>query len=156
VDKTDTEKQINTKTLGGWLIAVQVFLIMNAISWVRNLQMYYELFGKKDELIKEKGISDPGIYTAFIYYELAASLLFAFGAFISFWYFFKRNSYFPLIMTIYLIAEVVVEGVSFLAFGSLADDQSLLWEKFGFTALIAVSFIIYLRRSKRVKQTFIF
>lgn len=156
MNNTGNTKQINTRTLGGWLIAIQVFLIMNAISWVGNLQLYYGILGKKDELIKEKGIGDTAIYTVFIYYELAASLLFTFGAFLTFWYFFKRNSYFPLIMIIYLIAEVLVEGISFLVFGSLAEDQSLLWQKFAFTVIVAVSIIIYLRKSKRVEGTFIF
>src|SRR5688572_18241212 len=78
------EKQINTRTLGGWLILIQIFIILNAISWVGNLQMFYGIYGEKDTLIKAQNIQDPGLYNAFIYYELAMSLLLTFGGFLVF------------------------------------------------------------------------
>jgi hypothetical protein len=149
------EKQINTRTLGGWLILIQIFIILNAISWVGNLQMFYGIYGEKDTLIKAQNIQDPGLYNAFIYYELAMSLLLTFGAFLVFYYFFKRNKNFPLIMTVYLIIEVAAEGLSFLLFGSMIPDKALIYQKFGFTFVIAVAIIIYLKVSKRVKLTFI-
>jgi hypothetical protein len=148
-------KKIDTRTLGGWLILIQVFIILNAFSWLNNLQLYYKLLGEKDQLIKDKGVSDPSIYITFIYYELASSLIFTFGTFAVFYYFFKRNSYFPLIMTIYLAAEVLVEGLSFLLFSSIAGESALIWQKLIFSAVISVFIIIYLRVSKRVKVTFI-
>ncbi len=134
---------------------IQVFIILNAFSWLNNLQLYYKLLGEKDQLIKDKVVSDPSIYITFIYYELASSLVFTFGTFAVFYYFFKRNSYFPLIMTIYLAAEVIVEGLSFLLFSSIAGDSALIWQKLIFSAVISVFIIIYLRVSKRVKVTFI-
>jgi hypothetical protein len=150
------EKEINTRTLGGWLILIQIFIILNAISWAGNLQVYYKLLGDKDNYLKEKGITNTGTYTAFVYYELAASLLFTFGAFAVFYYFFKRNTYFPLIMTIYLIIEVITETVSFFLFSHLSTDPSLMIQKLAFSAVIAIFVIVYLRISKRVKLTFIF
>lgn len=149
------EKKINTRTLGGWLIPVQIIIILNAISWIGNLQIFYRLLGEKDILIKDKNLTDTSVYSTFIYYELAASLVFAFSAFVVFYYFFKRNRYFPLIITIYLIAEIIVEGLSFLLFGSLANDPALMWQKLIFSFVIAVLIIGYLRVSKRVKLTFI-
>lgn len=53
------KNEINTRTLGGWLIAIQVFIILNAISWVTNLQLYYKLLGEKEILIKEKTSATP-------------------------------------------------------------------------------------------------
>ena len=85
------KKEINTRTLGGWLIAVQAFIILNAISWVGNLQMYYKLLGEKDVLIKEKPAADAGLLNVFVYYELASSLVFAFLCFVVFYFFYKRN-----------------------------------------------------------------
>jgi hypothetical protein len=149
------EKEINTRTLGGWLILIQIFIILNAITWVGNLQLFYGILGQKEALVKSQNISDPSLYYTFIYYELGMSLLLTFGAFVVFYYFFKRNKNFPMIMTVYLIIEVVIEGLSFLIFGHLIPDKTLIYQKFGFTAVIAVAIIVYLRVSKRVKVTFI-
>ncbi len=150
------KKEINTRTLGGWLIAVQAFIILNAISWVGNLQVYYKLLGEKDVLIKEKPLADAGMLNAFVYFELAASLVFAFLCFVVFYYFYKRNRNFPLIMIIYLIAEVVVEAISYLLFAYLSNDPVLMLQKLAFSTVIAVVMIVYLKKSERVKQTFIF
>ena len=150
------KKEINTRTLGGWLIAVQAFIILNAISWVGNLQMYYKLLGEKDVLIKEKPPADAGLLNVFVYYELASSLVFAFLCFVVFYFFYKRNRNFPLIMIIYLIAEIIVEGLSYLLFAHLSNDPVLMLQKLAFSAAIAAAIIVYLKRSERVKQTFIF
>ncbi len=150
------KKEINTRTLGGWLIAIQVFIIVNAISWVGNLQLFYKLLGEKDMLIKEKPQTDAALLNVFVYYELASSLIFAFLAFVVFYFFYKRNRNFPLIMIIYLIAEVVVESLSYILFGHLASDPTIMWQKLAFSLVIAIVIIIYLKRSVRVKETFIF
>ena len=150
------KKEINTRTLGGWLIPIQVFIIVNAISWVGNLQLYYEILGKTDAYLKEKHITDTAVYTVFVYYELAASLVFAFGSFVVFYYFFKRNRYFPLVMIIFLAAEVTVEGLSYFLFSHLAPDSSIMLQKLIFSFVVAALIIVYLKISERVKLTFIF
>lgn len=150
------KKKINTRTLGGWLIAIQVFIILNAFSWVGNLQLYYKLFGEKDILIKEKPQTDAVLLNVFVYYELALSLVFAFLTFVVFYFFYKRNRNFPLIMIIYLVAEVVVESLSYILFGHLASDPTIMLQKLAFSLVIAIVVIIYLKRSERVKETFIF
>ena len=155
-NESEVKKEINTRTLGGWLIAIQVFIILNAMSWVGNLQLFYKLLGEKDAYIKEKPQTDAALLNIFVYYELAASLLFAFGAFMVFYYFFKRNSRFPLIMTIYLIAEVIIEALSYVLFSHLASDPTIMWQKLAFSGVVAILIIFYLRRSERVKKTFIF
>ena len=150
------KKEINTRTLGGWLIAIQVFIIVNAISWVGNLQMYYKLLGEKELLIKQKPAEDASLLNIFIYFELAASLVFAFLCFVVFYFFYKRNNRFPLILTVYLIAEVLIEAISYIIFGHLSNNPALMLQKLGFSVVIAVAIIVYLKRSERVKQTFIF
>ena len=156
-NKNNTDKkEINTRTLGGWLIAVQAFIILNAISWVGNLQVYYKLLGEKDVLIKQKPPEDTTLLNVFIYFELAASLVFAFLCFVVFYFFYKRNTKFPLILIIYLIAEVVIEGLSYVIFGHLSNDPILMLQKLAFSVVVAVAIIVYLKRSERVKQTFIF
>ncbi|MCI0449826.1 MAG: DUF2569 domain-containing protein [Chlorobi bacterium] len=149
------KKEISTKTLGGWLIPIQIFIILNAISWVRNLQIFYGLLGEKEVLIKSQNITDPEKYFTFIYYELAVSLIFTFLSFVLFYYFFKRNKYFPLMMTIFLITEVIAESLSFILFGSLIPVQEIVIQKLAFSSVIAIIIIVYLKVSKRVKLTFI-
>lgn len=150
------EKKINTRTLGGWLILIQIIIILNAISWVGNLQTYYGLLGEKDKLIKSQNPADPGLYTAFIYYELAASLVMTFLSFGTFYYFFKRNRNFPIIMTVYLSLQIILEGLTFVIFSSIIPaDNNIIYQRFGFTAAISVILIFYVWLSKRVKLTFI-
>ena len=67
-------KGINS--ISGWLIAVQVFIILNAFGWIRNLELFFGLLGEKDKLIESQKIADPFLYNAFIYYEIAASVIF--------------------------------------------------------------------------------
>jgi hypothetical protein len=151
----ESEKQINTRTLGGWLIPIQVFIILNAMSWLRNLQVFYGLLGEKDILIKGMKITNPNLYVNFIYYELAVSLVFTFLSFVVFYYFFKRNRYFPLMMTLFLILEVIAESISFILFSSLGTQQDMMIQKLIFKGVVSVLIIVYLRISKRVKLTFI-
>jgi len=155
-NNNSAKKEINTRTLGGWLIAIQAFIILNAISWVGNLQVYYKLLGEKEILIKQKPPEDAALLNIFIYYELATSLVFAFLCFVVFYFFYKRNTRFPLILIIYLIAEIVIEGLSYIIFGHLSNDPTLMLQKLAFSIVIAVAIIVYLKRSERVKQTFIF
>lgn len=61
-----------------------------------------------------------------------------------------------MLMIIYLVFELVVEGVSYLLFAHLSNDPVLMLQKMAFSLVIAVAMIIYLKRSERVKQTFIF
>ena len=150
------KKEINTRTLGGWLIAVQAFIILNAISWVGNLQLYYKLLGEKDLLLKQKPPQDASMLNIFIYFELASSLVFAFLCFVVFYFFYKRNRNFPLMMIIFLIAEIIVEGLSYILFSHLSNDPVLMLQKLAFSAVVAAAIIVYLKRSERVKQTFIF
>jgi len=150
------KKVFDTRSLGGWLIAIQAFIILNAISWVGNLQMYYGIYGEKDNLIKQKPPQDAWLLNIFVYYELASSLVFAFLCFVVFYYFYKRNKRFPLIFTIYLVAEIIVEGLSYILFAHLSDNPVLMLQKLAFSLVLAVVIIIYLKRSERVKQTFVF
>ena len=148
-------KEINTRTLGGWLILIQIFIILNAISWVKNLQIFYGLLGEKDALMKSQNITDTASYNTFIYYELAASLVLTFLSFMIFYYFFKRNRHFPLMMTVFLVFEIVIEVISLILFSHLAGDPSFMWQKIIFSSAVAVLIIVYLRVSKRVRLTFI-
>lgn len=150
----DKGKNINVRNLGGWLMAVQVFIILNALSWLRNLQVFYGIYGDKDNLIRTSGAANPSLYNTFIYFELASSIVFTFLSFMTFYYFFKRNRYFPLIMTGYLILEILVDTISYFTFIPITGQQDIIWQKLIFSSVVAVLLIVYLRISERVKLTF--
>lgn len=155
IHRENNEKNINTRNLGGWLMAVQIFIILNAISWLRNLSAFYELYGDRANLIRSKGASDPSLYNFFIYFELAAGIIFTFLSFAVFYYFFKRNRHFPLIMTGYLILELLVDTASYFIFLPITGPQDIIWQKLLFSFVVAVLIIIYLKISVRVKLTYI-
>jgi hypothetical protein len=149
------EKNINVRTLGGWLIPVQILIILNALIWLKNLQTFYALLGEKDNLIKAQNSINASLYNTFIYFELASSILFTFLSFAIFYYFFKRNKFFPLMMTIYLFLELVIDTASYFIFMPITGQQDIVWQQLIFRAVVAVLVIIYLRVSLRVKMTFI-
>jgi len=141
--------------LSGWLSVVQIFIILNAFGWIRNLQLFYGLLGEKDKLIKDLKIADPSLYSFFIYYELAVSLVLIFFTVILVYYMFKRSKYFPMIFIIYLILDLVVEALVLVLFSSVAETPLIAKEKLIVGAAIAVLLIVYIKISKRVKVTFI-
>ena len=95
-------KGINS--ISGWLMVVQVFIILNAIEWIRNLEIFYGLLGEKDKLIQSQGITDPMLYNSFIYYEIIVSIIFAAFSIVLVYYMFKRSRIFPVLFIVYLVS----------------------------------------------------
>ncbi len=150
-------KEINTRILGGWLILVQAYIILNVVMWVKNAQIFYGLITEKDKLIAAMG-NNPniGIYTTFMYYELVASVVFMIMMFVLFFIFFKKWRAFPPLMIITLVFEVISETFSYFYFGSISGNAEGILQKLIFSVVIAAVLIVYLRISKRVKLTFTF
>ncbi len=146
-------KGINS--VGGWLMVIQVFIFLNAYGWIRNLQVFSALFGEKDNLIRSQGISNPALYNAFIYYELAASIIFIVFSVAMVYYMFKRSRMFPLLFIIYLILDLVTDAFVLVIFGAVSESPAIIKQKLIFGLIIAVFMITYIRFSKRVKATFI-
>jgi hypothetical protein len=148
-------KEINTRILGGWLILVQAFIIFNAIVWLKDAQLFWGLFEKRDSLIAALGDNpNKGLYAVFVYYELIASVLFTFLMFVLFFIFFKRRSIFPKLMIGTLILQIISETFSYFFFGPISGYQDSLLTKLVFSAATAILLIVYLIYSKRVKLTF--
>lgn len=150
-------KEINTKILGGWLILVQAYIILNVVMWVKNAQIFWGLLGEKDKLIAAMG-NNPNIalYTAFMYYEFVASVVFMIMMFSLFFIFFKKWSVFPTLMIITLVFEALSETFSYFYFGPISGNAEGILQKLIFSVVIAAVLIVYLKVSKRVKMTFIF
>lgn len=141
--------------LGGWLSVVQIFIILNAFGWIRNLQLFYGLLGEKDKLIQTQKPPDPSLYSFFIYYELAASFIFIFLSVYLIYYMFKRSKYFPVMFIVYLILDLLAEALVLVLFSSVAETPLIAEEKLIVGAAVALLLIVYVKVSKRVKLTFI-
>jgi Protein of unknown function (DUF2569) len=153
MEQGDNLKGINS--ISGWLIVVQVFIVLNAFGWIRNLQLFYGLLGEKDRLIQTQRITDPFLYNAFIYYEIIASLIFITFSIILVYYMFKRSRFFPFIFILYLVLDLFAEALVVVAFSAVSETPLITREKLIFGLAIAVFLISYIRFSKRVKLTFV-
>ena len=145
-------KGINS--VSGWLIAVQVFIILNAFGWLRNMELFFGLLGEKDKLIESQKIADPFLYNAFMYYEIAASVIFTVFSIAVVYYMIKRAKFFPSMFIIYIVLNLAVEAFVLLIFNEVSETPLITKEKLIFSIVIGVILIIYIRVSKRVKQTF--
>ena len=145
-------KGINS--ISGWLIAVQVFVILNAFGWIRNMELFFGLLGEKDKLIESQKISDPFLYNAFIYYEITASLIFTVFSVAVVYYMIKRAKFFPSMFIIYIVLNLAVEALVLVIFNEVSETPLITKEKLIFSVVIGVILIIYIKVSKRVKQTF--
>lgn len=145
-------KGINS--VSGWLIAVQVFIILNAFGWLRNMELFFGLLGEKDKLIESQKIADPFLYNAFMYYEIAASVIFTVFSIAVVYYMIKRAKFFPSMFIIYIVLNLAVEAFVLLIFNEVSETPLITKEKLIFSVVIGVILIIYIRVSKRVKQTF--
>lgn len=151
------EKDVDLKginSISGWLIAVQVFIILNAFGWIRNMDLFFGLLGEKDKLIESQKIANPFLYNAFIYYEITASIIFTVFSVAVVYYMIKRAKFFPSMFIIYIVLNLVVEAFVLVIFSEVSETPLITKEKLIFSVVIGVLLIIYIKVSKRVKQTF--
>lgn len=143
------------RTLNGWLILVQIFLIVKAFVWIRNVELYLSVVDKKDELMKTLGTVDTGLYNFFVYFELMMSFICLCFYIIMIYYLFKRSKYFPKLAYIFLISEILLNIISTFIFVRIQPaEPAILWN-LAVNFAVAVLLIIYLRNSVRVKLTFV-
>jgi hypothetical protein len=148
----------NTKyySLGGWLIPLQVFIILNGISWFRNLELFIGLLNEKDKLMETIHAQDPSIYMSFIYFEIVTAVVMLIFTIAMFYFMFRRYKLFKLLTIIYFITEVILEAAVIFIFSSRMEGIGAVpVEKIYFTAAIALLVIVYIIKSKRVELTFI-
>jgi hypothetical protein len=136
-------------------MAVQVFIFLNAYGWVRNFQIFSGLLSEKDKLIQTQSISDPALFDFFMYYELAASIIFTVFSVVLIYYMFKRSRLFPMLFIIYLILDLLTDALVLAFFGSVSESPAIITQKLIFGLIITILLISYIRFSKRVKETFI-
>ncbi len=143
------------KNINGWLFAVQIFLIVKAFIWIRNVQLYLGILDKKDEMLTSMGITEPGLYNIFVYYEVVTSFLCLSFYIIMVYYMFKRSRLFPKLTYIFLVSEFIINIISTTIFIQILPiEASIMWNLI-VNFVIAVIILIYLKYSERVKLTFI-
>ena len=141
--------------LNGWLILVQMFLIIKAFVWIRNVELYLNVFEKKDELLKTINVSNTGLYNFFVYFELVMSFLCLSFYIIMIYYLFKRSRFFPKLTNLFLISEILLNFISTFIFIQLQPvEPAIIWN-LAVNFAVAVIMIVYLRNSARVKLTFV-
>jgi hypothetical protein len=150
----DLSDKIKTNPFGGWLILVQIILFLLIFGRLNDVQVFYGLLGEEDKLLKTQGITDPHLYTAFIYTELISGAILLLFAFILVYLFFKRIKYFPMLMIIFIIIDQLTEAAVYYLFHSLAQSGPFIFQKLIFGILIGLLIIFYLVMSNRVKLTF--
>lgn len=141
--------------LGGWLMVVQVFIFLNAYGWVRNFQIFSGLLNERNKLIQSQKITDVTLYNYFIYYEIAASIIFTVFSIVLIYIMFKRLRLFPMLFVIYILLDLLTDALILVFFGSVSDSPDIVYQKLIFSFIISVLFISYIRFSKRVKETFV-
>lgn len=151
-----SEKEKNYKSLGGWLMVLQVFILLNGISWLRNLQLYFGLLDEKNKLISDMHISDPSAYVSFIYFEIVSAVVMLLFTAVLIYFMFKMASIFRILMIIFVTVEVLLELTVYFIYGSMLQSIGAIpVEKMVFTVVIAGMIIYYMSKSERVMKTFI-
>ena len=150
------QKQINTNYLAGWLIMVQVFIMVSVLQWIKNAQLYWGLLDEKDKLITALGNNaDKSFYISFVYYEFISSVVVCLAMLVSFTMFFKKSRHFPMILIITVILEVAAESISVFVFGSISGYMDQLVQRLVMGVIISICIVVYLIKSERVKLTFV-
>lgn len=149
------KKILNYNSLGGWLIPIQIFLILNSISWLKVFTVFLGLLGEKDKLSETYGALDPSQSLFFIYYELISSVVLVSLSIVTIYYFFRRSRYFKPLMIIYLILDFLVQLISYFLFGSQMAEQSHILQKLAFSFVISLLISVYIIMSMRVRSTFV-
>jgi hypothetical protein len=117
--------------------------------------MFWGLLGEEDKLMKTQGITDPHMYTTFIYIELIAGIILLIWALTLMYLFFKRVRLFKILMIIFIIVDQLTDVIIYSLFHSLASSGPYVLQKLIFGIIIGALLIFYLALSERVKLTFI-
>jgi len=151
----DLSDKIKSNPFGGWLILVQIILFLLIFGRLNDAQMFWGLLGEEDKLMKTQGITDPHMYTTFIYIELIAGIILLIWALTLMYLFFKRVRLFKILMIIFIIVDQLTDVIIYSLFHSLASSGPYVLQKLIFGIIIGALLIFYLALSERVKLTFI-
>lgn len=147
---TEIKNKYKYKRLGGWLGVLQVALLVNAFSWLRNVQLF---LGLKEEFGNK--ISTEVIRMNFIWFELISSFVMLGFSAIVIYYFMKRKIVFKILILVYLAFEVIVELLVFFLFAGLTTNQEFGLYTLLFKVVIAGLIAGYILKSERVQKTFV-
>ena len=168
---TETQKQTgdekNLRGLGGWLILVILGLFVAVLFTAYGAYESITLFtdGSVEFLSNPSSeIYIPG-YGGMLKFELIAELLFLAAGIYLIYLFFKKSKKFPKYYVPFLIAAVVYAIIDYMLVASISvsgEVQQILDEalsdtggEIGRSVISALIWGTYIRKSKRVKATFV-
>ena len=143
--------------LGGWLALVGLGLIVGPFYTVSNIYGYFPLFNKTYNV--------PG-YLPLLQFEFVIMIAFFLANIYLLYLYFKKNIKFPKYYVTYLIATAVFAIVDYILLNSLVaptpEQQKILTDTSAqYTGTVsqaiitAIIWVWYMKKSKRVKATFI-
>lgn len=137
------------RRIGGWLHVLQIGLLLNAFSWLRNVQLF---LGLKEEYGNKIG---EAARMSFIWFELVASFVMLGFSVIVIFYFFKTRRVVILLLPIYLSFELLEELLVYFLFGHLTGNMEMVLYKVIFSIAVIGLTAVYWFKSERVKRTFV-
>ena len=151
-NKRDIQKKASLSGIGGWLIIVAIYVLIGPFIYLWSINELFPL------------LSDPSLFTIFtefpfmrtsiIIENISNAVFFGFSIYIAI-YFFKKDTRFPKMFIIFLSAAAIFGILDFFMLNTYEESYFL-----GFEHLLrglgnAAIWIIYMKRSKRVKSTFV-
>jgi len=161
VSNTTEDSTKSLKGLGGWLVVVCLGLIYTL--WNTGSTVVSDAISFSDGTVES--LSDIQGFARVLGFELIAyAVLFLFTTYLLL-LFFKRKKFFPKLYIYFLISVVIVSYIDVSMLDSLSfpkDMKELIqgiidegYTEFGKNIFSAIIWTLYMKKSKRVKLTFI-
>ncbi|HHX7272015.1 TPA: DUF2569 domain-containing protein [Yersinia enterocolitica] len=136
--------------IGGWLLAPLAYLIVTLLSASLMLALYAMAIFTPES--REYLVTNSQAFTLQWYFSVVTTLLMWIYTLWVIWLFCSRSQQFPKWFILWLLLTVLLALKAF-AFSPISDDIAL--RTLGWPLLAAAVFVPYMKRSQRVKHTFI-
>lgn len=136
--------------MGGWLLAPLAYLIVTLLSASLMLALYAMAIFTPES--REYLVTNSQAFTLQWYFSVVTTLLMWIYTLWVIWLFCSRSQRFPKWFILWLLLTVLLALKAF-AFSPITDDIAL--RTLGWPLLAAAVFVPYMKRSQRVKHTFI-
>lgn len=153
-NKGDLQKKVDLSGIAGWLIIVAIDLIILSLIFLYVIYERISVLG--DPSYSSIFIEIPFMPTLLIIEIIRYTVFFSFAIYITI-YFFKKDIRFPKMFTIFLITNAIIGILNMFVeintYGEASNYSGIggLLRGFGHAAI----WIIYMKKSERVKATFV-
>jgi len=157
----DLDELAAARPIGGWLIVMAILLVMDIIGMLYT-PFSLNLFDSASwDSLTELGILKEWFFRITFMIDLIIVILMTMLVIFAAALFFTRRKSFPKLYTIYLKAVIGFSVFQFTVFkfrDNGTETKEFIYQALGLVISIAISvaWILYLKKSKRVKETFVF